>query len=265
MVTFFDVGQGDSALVQFPYGSTLLIDGGGGWKSWDMGTRVLIPELSRLGILRLDHVVLSHPDNDHALGLGAVLKWLKVGELWLHKNLSYSPKKRILAEIEQLSDSRGVKKNLVGGVIRRTISKVDMDLIPLGNQKSSRNDQALIVVLRFGKCQMLFTGDIEKESERELIERFREKFHLLKVPHHGSLTSSGWKFLSSISPNWAVISVGFKNTYGHPRKEVLNRYKSLGVQLFRTDFHGALRFTFTPSGEMRCESFLGDCGIGKCD
>jgi len=265
IITFFDVGQGDSALIQFPYGKTMLIDGGGGWETFSLGERVLIPELSRLGILRLDHVVLSHPDNDHAFGLLAILKKLEVGELWLSRDLINYKKPKLLTKIEEVSQIRNVTINRLMSPYQLRINGVRARLIPLSTAKRSRNNQALIVDIEFGKCKALFTGDIERESEWDLGHNFPAKVHLLKVPHHGSLTSSTPLFLKSFSPKWAVVSVGLKNQYGHPRSEVLSRYRSFGTQLFRTDFHGAVRFKITPQGNVRCETYLGDCGVSQCE
>ena len=264
IVTFFDVGQGDSALIQFPYGKTLLVDGGGGWKSWDAGSKLLFPELTRLGILRLDHLVLSHPDNDHARGFLGILKLLKVEELILHGALNKVSIKQPLMSIKEEAKAKNIKQTFVSQEEVRNISGAKVLLIPLGNHSKNTNDQALVLKIEFGKCHILFTGDIEKESELELTKKITGKIHLLKVPHHGSLTSSQWSFLNHISPSWAVVSVGINNQYGHPKTEILNRYSSQGIQLFRTDFHGSVRFDFNSEGEVKCESVMGECGRARC-
>jgi competence protein ComEC len=264
IVTFFDVGQGDSALVQFPFGETLLVDGGGGWKIWDMGTQVLFPELSRLGILTLDHLVLSHPDNDHGRGFLGVIKLLKVKALWLHKALSKQPKKELFQEIEEKLAKKNIPERFLQSPGKLLISGVEVSMIPLNPTKQNRNNQALLLKLEFGKCKVLFSGDIEEEGEKEFVNKYPGKINLLKVPHHGSLTSSSREFLSSLAPDWAVVSVGANNNYGHPKPEVLRRYRELGIPLFRTDFHGSVRFTMTPEGEVKCQSVLGDCGQEPC-
>lgn len=265
VVTFFDVGQGDAALIQFPLGKTLLIDGGGGWNQFEMGSQVLFPELTRLGILTLDRILLSHPDNDHARGFLGVLNKLKVKELWLHGDLKKAPKKQLLVDIETQSRARGVLEKFISFETFEEIEGVKVQTLPLGDGSKKGNDKALVVQMEFGGCKMLFTGDIEKEGEWELLRKLNTKIDLLKVPHHGSLSSSQWGFLKSISPRWAVVSVGLKNSYGHPRSEVLQRYRALGVELFRTDFHGAIRFTFSPQGKVTCETPKGGCGVSECD
>lgn len=263
-VTFFDVGQGDAALVQFPLGRTMLVDGGGGWTKSDLGTRILFPELTRLGILTLDTLLMSHPDNDHARGFLGIIDNLRVKELWLHQAWNVSPKRPLLEEIQTKYSQKKGKILWLDRTLSQTISGVNLKVIPLKGDLKSKNDQALILELSFAHCRILFTGDIERESERELSAGSVGKVHLLKIPHHGSYTSSTWKLLKNISPDWAVVSVGRHNTYGHPRKEILSRYRALGIPVFRTDFHGAIRFTVTPKGEVKCESYLGDCGVSRC-
>lgn len=265
IITFFDVGQGDSALIQFPFGKTMLVDGGGGWGKFSLGERVLIPELSRLSILRLDHVILSHPDSDHAFGLLAVLKNLKVKELWLSGRFFKATPPKLLTEIEGLIKTRKIKPNILTRPNQLEINQASVELIPLSINKGSRNNEALILGIQFGKCRALFTGDIESEGEAKLAKLLPRKFHLLKVPHHGSLTSSSLAFLHHFDPKWAIVSVGLTNRYRHPRSEVLSRYRALGIDLFRTDFHGAVRFTVTPKSEVKCETYLGDCGVTHCN
>ncbi|NBY20708.1 MBL fold metallo-hydrolase [bacterium] len=265
IITFFDVGQGDSALIQFPFGKTMLIDGGGGWGKLSVGERVLIPELLRLGVLRLDHVVLSHPDSDHAFGLLEILQKMEVGQVWLSSYFQKPPRPRILQDIEQISKSRKIKINHLINPYQLQINGVSTLLTPLGIDAHSKNDRALLLGIEFSKCRALFTGDIEQGGELEMVTRSSKKVHLLKVPHHGSLTSSTRQFLKAFSPRWAVVSVGFKNSYRHPRKEILHRYRLMGINLLRTDFHGAVRLTLSPEGKVSCETYLGDCGVSRCD
>ncbi len=264
-VTFFDVGQGDSALIQFPYGKTLLIDGGGGWKTNNMGLKILFPELTRLGVLTLDYLLLSHPDNDHARGLLGIAEWFTVKKLWLHHEWSRFPRRPLLEEIVNRFQFKNTKLDWLNQPLTQEISGVELQVIPLRGNPRQRNDQALVAYLRFGKCHILFTGDIEKEAEHELIHLSLGKAHVLKVAHHGSVTSSSWDFLRETKPQWAVVSVGAGNTYGHPRKEILSRYRALGVNLLRTDYHGAVRLTVTPQGKVFCESVMGECGVEYCE
>jgi competence protein ComEC len=264
-LTFFDVGQGDAALIQFPFGRTMLIDGGGGWTKSNLGTRVLFPELTRLGILTLDTLLMSHPDNDHARGFLGIIDSLRAKELWLHQAWNVFPKRPLLEEIETKFSATPGKIIWLNRILSKNVSGVKLQVIPLKGDLRTKNDQALVVVLNFARCTILFTGDIERESEKEFIEQGITKVHLLKIPHHGSYTSSTWRLLKNISPDWAVVSVGRSNTYGHPRKEILSRYRALGIPVFRTDFHGAVRFTITPEGEVNCENYLGDCGVSRCD
>ena len=112
---------------------------------------------------------------------------------------------------------------------------------------------------------MLFTGDMEKAGEAELLKRWPEvRADLLKVPHHGSLTSSASFLLDHLAPRWAVVSVGRGNSYGHPKARVLERYRKRNISLLRTDFHGFVTFRISPAGEVLCRSALGPCGEARC-
>lgn len=264
-VTFFDVGQGDAALIQFPYGKTMLLDGGGGWKKNTMGRRVLFPELSRLGILTIDFLLLSHPDNDHGRGFVELADLLRAKELFLHSGWNQNPKRPLLTEIETEFIKRGTKINWLQNPKIESVSGTELRLIPLNGDYHSRNDQALVAEIKFNQCRILFTADVEKGSEKEWLKMKLQPVHFLKVPHHGSRTSSSWDFLRAVHPEWAVVSVGRNNTYGHPRKEILSRYHALGTSVLRTDFHGAVRFTMTPEGQVKCENYLGDCGSSRCN
>ena len=135
-------------------------------------------------------------------------------------------------------------------------------VLPLNGKTT--NDRSLVLVLEFGGCRALFTGDIERAGEEELMGRLGSPVHLLKVPHHGSKTSSTLRFLRHYRPRWAVISVGLGNQYGHPNPAVLARYREQGIPLWRTDFHGFVQFAMSSDGRVRCTSFYGSCGVGRC-
>ncbi len=126
------------------------------------------------------------------------------------------------------------------------------------------NDKSLVVELEGYRCTALFTGDIEKSAEATLLRRGLKRATLLKVPHHGSKTSSTPGLLQRVKPRWAIISVGQGNTYGHPHSGVLARYVERGIQVLRTDFHGYVRFTINESGSIACQSSLGPCGTYTC-
>ncbi len=257
-ITFFDVGQGDSALLEWPGGETWLIDAGGGQPGRDLGARVLFPELTRKGVLTLDAGILSHPDQDHGLGFESLFSDLSVGTFRFNRKFLGEP--GLMHRLRWLALTKGISLDPVEWERREGFA----DFLALG-EGSGKNDRTLAVSVFFGGCRILFTGDMEKDGEAELIRRWpRLRADLLKVPHHGSHTSSTPAFLEALRPKWAVISVGKSNTYGHPRPRVLERYRARHVSVLRTDFHGYVSFRILPTGEISCESALGNCGEARC-
>ncbi len=263
-VTFFDVGQGDSILVQLPGGGTLLVDAGGGMGPWDMGKRELVPELARMGILSLDAILLTHPDQDHGYGFLGVLQGLAVGELWLNEGFILEKKKKpLLSALIALARVAGARVRGFAGTERRDWNGVHVTLVPLSPDRST-NNRALVAALEYGGCRVLLTGDIEEAAERAWKELPGSGPTLLKVAHHGSKTSSTPAFLAKADPKWAVISVGLGNHYGHPSPGVGARLRARRTEVLRTDFHGYVRFAFSEDGRVECASSHGSCGVSRC-
>jgi competence protein ComEC len=263
-ILFFDVGQGDSALIQFPRGSTLLIDGGGGWKDRNLGERELFMELTRLSILRLDKVALSHPDQDHAYGLLGIFRTFPVGSFWFNRfSWDVREPKPLLKSIVDTAITKRVEVEPVSDFDQREIEGVTVTRLPVHYSGQKSNNRSLVLILEYRGCRLFFGGDIEKAAETEVM-KYLEPITLLKVSHHGSRTSSTPEFLDSARPKVGVISVGRGNQYGHPHELVLKRLRYRGIQTFRTDFHGFLRFEITPEGKLFCESALGSCGWTSC-
>ena len=269
-ITFFDVGQGDASLIQFPFGHTMLVDAGGGYQKWNIGHQKIYPELSRLGILSLDTMLMSHPDQDHVYGVLGLLEDLSIEQLWVHED-HVTQQKPILVDILKLAHQKKVAIKQFKKIARGTLAGVSYIVFPLHPSSplhSKTNNQALILHLQFGGCSILFTGDIEREGEAALFKELERvdipELTLLKVAHHGSHTSSHSFFLQKSHPIFSVISVGEHNPYHHPHKKAVERLKSFDSQVFRTDLHGFLRFTFSKAGRVKCQSGLGDCGEYAC-
>lgn len=266
-VIFFDVGQGDSALVAFPGGRTLLVDAGGGFGDRDVGRRELYRELLRMSIRRLDVALLSHPDQDHAYGFVGLLEELPVGELWVNAAEDRWPRKPLYAELRRLAALQQVTVRSWKRESEARWGGATLRLVPLAPSRAT-NERALVLRLEYAGCTVLFTGDIEREGERQLEAWWRRErapsVTLLKVAHHGSRTSSAESFVGAVRPRWAVISVGQSNRYGHPRPEVVDRLRGAGAVVFRTDFHGYVKFEIGKQGQVRCETALGECGVGRC-
>ncbi|MDZ7359518.1 MAG: DNA internalization-related competence protein ComEC/Rec2 [candidate division KSB1 bacterium] len=242
-VTFFDVGQGDAALLEFPHGH-LLIDAGPLQENYDAAERVLIPFLRTRGIRQLDAVVISHPHADHLGGLPVLLREVKIKKVFICGVETDSPLEQ---RCEKLADSlRAPVLTLRAGERLPDFAPAEIWVLhPCRGEFNFEklNDASIVIKVIFGQHAFLFPGDAEFESESHLLESAGVlDSDVLKVGHHGSKSSSLPHFLSAVSPQWAVVSVGRWNNFGHPDPRVLARYDSLGIRLLRTDRDGAVIF-----------------------
>jgi competence protein ComEC len=243
-VTFLDVGQGDSILLRFPRGSTMLVDAGGlaGSPSFDIGDRVVAPVLREGGIRRLDYVVLTHGDPDHIGGATAVVREFRPREVWEGIPVPrFEPLTALRAEAQAV---RAHWRNVYRGD-HLSVDGVDIDAqhpAPADWERQAvRNDDSVVLDVRWGDVSVLLTGDIGREVERTFgDETPPAAIRALKAPHHGSLTSSSPEFLRTVEPQIAVFSAGRANHFGHPAPAVLQRYRDIGTAIFRTDQDGAI-------------------------
>jgi len=243
-VTFIDVGQGDAALVRFPRGRTLLVDAGGlgGESSFDIGERVVAPVVRTSGIRRLDGLVLTHGDPDHIGGAPSILREFRPRETWEGIPVPrFEPLRAVRAETQGLglrwaNVRRGDRIEIDDvAVIVRHPDAADWE------RQRVRNDDSIVIELRWRDASVLLTGDIGKAVEQSLASAIpRAALRVVKVPHHGSLTSSTPEFVRALAPRVAVVSVGRGNRFGHPAADVLQRYRDAGAEIFRTDRDGAV-------------------------
>jgi len=252
-VTFLDVGQGDSALIQTGTGQSALIDAGGAVNGGpDPGAESVLPLLRALRVSRLDLVVLSHPHPDHYGGLFAVLDALKVDELWdtgqaeAENEDGAGAATRLLA----LARARGVKLVRPAERCGRPVPLGSARLqvlspCPSFDEALDANDNSWVIKLRHGRRSFLLVGDAEHSTEESLLARVRSELasDVLKVGHHGSRTSSTAAFLAAVSPWLSVVSAGRGNRFGHPHEEVVQRLTQAPRQLLRTDLVGGVRVT----------------------
>ena len=256
-VTFLSVGQGDCAVIELPEGKRMIIDGGGFYNdSYDTGKNIVAPFLYKEKIKRIDYLVLSHPHPDHLGGLRFIAKNFKVKEVWTN---GQSADFKSYDELMGIIDDEGIKEVVMNiETASQEINGVRVDIyhpqVALFDGRGSRlnssmNNNSLVVKLTYKDISFLFTGDIEQEAERRLATIGSQlKSTVIKVPHHGSTTSSTKDFLSAVRPSYAVFSVGYKNRFGFPKKAVIKRYEDLDCKTYRTDTQGAI--TMITDGEV---------------
>lgn len=251
-VDFLDVGQGDSALVTFPDGQTLLIDGGGRMRYGDEGD--FEPDVPRIGEMvvseflwhrgysRIDHVLATHEDLDHIQGLSDVIRNFDVKTAIF--GVGADPESPALKNFARTASSRGTAlRTLAGGdVIDFGGVRVEV-LNPPANGAIPRsdNDRSLVLKIVFGSRSILMTGDIERAAEQSMIAAGSElRSDVVKVPHHGSRTSSTDEFVNAVGADIAVISVGQRSQFGHPRPEVVDRWRAAGAKVLTTGTSGTI-------------------------
>lgn len=252
--TFLDVAQGDSALVDLPDGSAMLIDGGGIVGSpVDVGERVVRPFLRARRRSRIDVVVLSHPHPDHFLGLASALDdgAIDIGELWDTGQGESEGAGPVYDAFLARMRSRGVRilrpRDLCG---TRTVGGATVDILaPCPDVAGDRgaNDNSFVLRIRYGTRSFLFAGDAEHAEETDLVARVGVggglRADVLKVGHHGSRTSTTPAFLEAVHPSLAVISCGVRNRFGHPSAMTLETLQAARVPVLRTDRVGSIVVT----------------------
>lgn len=241
-VLMIDVGQGDSFLIKFPNGKTALIDAGNTTSTFDNGDRVIIPLLNYLGIKKIDYGIVTHIDADHYGGFVTLILNGIIGEIIKPEiDTTLSKDKRF----EEFISERKVPINYfkeekmeVGNAAIFFLYDDDVNEI----SGESTNNRSGIFKLVYGETSFLFTGDVEKNVEKIYANRYRNFLDsdVLKIGHHGSKTSSSNDFLQYITPELSLISAGFKNKFGHPAEDVLQRLKTMGSTIYRSDLQNAI-------------------------
>lgn len=238
-VHFIDVGQGDATYIKMPGGEDVLIDGGRQGKGDEV-----IAYLKKQKVDDIEIMIATHPDADHLGGLDEVLKAYKVEAVYApkvaHTTQAY---KNFLQAVKKEKLTIKTAKSGVKLSLKNVTAKFVGPTKEYG--KSDLNNWSAVFHVTYNKNKFLFTGDAEKASEADMVKAKQTlQADVMKVGHHGAKTSSNTDFLKAVKPKYAVISVG-KNSYGHPTKDVLNRFKTAKATVYRTDKQKNIIFTST--------------------
>jgi competence protein ComEC len=274
-VDFLDVGQGDSALLTFPGGETLLVDGGGRPGPFrqqagaagdeerferdprSVGEAVVSEFLWQRGLDHVNYILATHADADHIDGLNDIARNFQVRAALVARMPNGDPE--FMRFSETLADQQ-VPIQIIGGGDQLRIGNVILTVLWPPSESSrdlpSQNNDSIVLKVLFGERSFLLTGDIEARAEQALISfANRLRADVVKVAHHGSKTSSSAEFIAAAQPRYAVISVGQTSIFGHPNPEVVKRWEAAGVQVLRTGNSGTITFV-TNGKDLRLETFV---------
>ncbi len=264
-IDFLDVGQGDSALITFPDGQTMLVDAGGRPDYGDegdfeadkarIGEFVVSEFLWERGLSTVDHIVASHADADHIQGLVDVAKNFRIGTA-LFANVQGESSDYL--ELKKILNDRGVGSEYLkaGDVFEIGGARIEVLYPSIDDKVLSENDRSLVLLISFGESTVLLTGDIEAEAERRLLlANTLGEIDVVKAPHHGSRSSSTAEFVDKTRPEVVIIPVGRRSHFGHPHPEVVERWGKTGAKLVRTGDRGTVTL-ISDGHELSVSEFL---------
>ncbi len=253
-VSFIDVAQGDATLIEFPNGKTMLIDGGTGG-SFHVGRIAVAPYLWERGIRTIDYLVGTHPQMDHIGGLSYIVQKFNIKEVWTNGQTRDLPFYQVFSEA---LEEKGLRQKIISS--EEPPMEIDGCRLfflnpPVENffEEEALNNHSIVLRLVCpelgGGFSLLLTGDIEQGVEQRLVKSGTDLVStVLKVPHHGSISSSDPSFLAAVSPKVALFSVGRNNPYRHPHPKVLAAYRALSAATYRTDQDGAVTIEADTAG-----------------
>ncbi|MCI6935884.1 MAG: MBL fold metallo-hydrolase [Clostridiales bacterium] len=235
-VQFLDVGQADCALLECG-GEYLLIDGGNRDDS-----QLVVSFLEQQGVQELSAVVCTHAHEDHVGGLPAVLAVYPTKAVYAPTK-AYSS--NIFDKFVYYTDQQGLEITIPAPGDQFSLGQAEVTVLGPVKSYAEANNTSIVLRVDYGETVFLFTGDMETDAENDMLDYWEGRLDwqadVLKVGHHGSNTSTGYRFLNAVSPAYGVISVGKGNDYGHPHKEPLSRLRQAGVTILRTDELGAIQ------------------------
>ena len=237
-VHYIDVGQADAILLETE-GKFMLIDGGNKDDS-----QLVVSYLEQQGVSELEAVVCTHPHEDHVGGLPAVLAVYPTKAVYAPTK-TYSSK--IFDSFLYYVDQQGLDVTIPSPGQLLTFGDMIMTFVGPVQSYAETNDTSIVISAFFDDVRFIFTGDMEVAAENDMLDYWGEQMDwdstVLKVGHHGSSTSSSYRFIREIDPEYAIVSVGKDNSYGHPHKEVISRYADAGIPMLRTDELGHIVVT----------------------
>ena len=231
-VHYIDVGQGSATLLKSGR-HAMLIDTGDS----DQGTKIQL-YLTKQGVENLDYLVLTHPDADHIGGAPVIITKFGIGQLFLS---NYEKDNKTTQKVRDAMQYKGLTASdyQVGDTF--ALGNASFTILGPAKEYADSNNASIALMVQNGNNRFLFTGDCEAEAEADLIASGADlSADVYLAGHHGSDTASSQAFMDAVSPTYAVISCGEGNSYGHPHAEVLNRFRSMGIQVFRTDEQGSI-------------------------
>jgi competence protein ComEC len=248
-LVMLDVGQGDALALRSPGGRWVLVDAGPRTETFDAGARTVLPYLKARGVRALDLLILTHPDMDHVGGAPAILQELPVLAVL---DPGEAAGKDTFVDVLEAAEARGVPWRVVGAGDSLNLDGVAVRVVgPEGEGREGAprtagavdgsNDSSVVLEIRFGAFAALLTGDAPAAGELLFLPRLLSpRAQVLKVGHHGSHTSTSQELVERIRPETALVSVGLRNRYGHPHREVLDRLQEAGARVLRTDRNGTV-------------------------
>ena len=232
-IQFIDVGQADAILIRSGK-DNMLIDAGN-----NEDGKPLVNYLSNLGITNFKYVVGTHAHEDHIGGMDNVIRKFKIGTFYMPEAITTTPTfESILDEL----DKKGYDYTIPEIGEKLKLGDAKLTVIYTKANPEDLNDSSIVLLLEYNKVRVLFTGDSTTSAEREFLDA-DIRANILKVAHHGSQYSTSNEFLDKVNPQYAIISVGKDNDYGHPHKSVLNKLKKRGIEVYRTDKLGTIILT----------------------
>lgn len=229
-VHYLDVGQADSIFIEINKDKTMLIDAG-----LNTSSDKIISYIDNLGYNKIDYLIATHPHADHIGGMKEIINKYEIGDIYMPKVVSNTKTyENLLKAIEQKGKKIKTAKAPFD-IINDNDLKIEI-ISPVEDSYEDLNDYSVCIKITYKEVSYLFMGDASKLVEEQI--NTDVSADIIKVAHHGSNTSSSLEFIKKVNPTYAVISVGKDNSYNHPHQEVIDRYKSINTNIYRTDLNG---------------------------